>query len=390
MLATVAQAGDTPRKGHIAAAYDLPKVALEVLGGDLTDSVKIDHLINRGSINQAGGYRSAFYSLAPGRARAGVLVVLRRQLVELLGSELLANAYAGINRGWVLAIYRVAKRVGDEEVAALALKVYTLIVTVEMALACPADAHPKLRLRCVAPGGRSGDRNGMSSVRDESRALETTGRPLVRTYTGQLWVEVWMVRHAIEEGILPRIAPAPLSEVRTRWPLRVRYFTDGHEADFFQGMPTAMGALDRVSVRYDMAPGPGDARWQHGMAVESSGWDTWAPRWKSSRPAGWNFPWRPGAPALPERDLGRLVREVVIGEGADVDRPEPTKPPPGPKPPEPTKPKPSTGPPIPASGHHATFRLPGEKATVIVNVLPGNVWKGRRWKKDGGQWQDFE
>lgn len=83
-------------------------------------------------------------------------------------------------------------------------------------------------------------------------------------------------------------------------------------------------------------------------------------------------------------------RVESIDGGTVVEPPEPPQPPPGPKPPEPKKPEPSTGPPIPASGHHVTFRLPKEGVTVIVNVKPGNVWEGRRWKRDGGQWQDFE
>lgn len=334
MLSLIDAANDTPRGAHVAAAFGLREDALRYLGGKLDNEHEIDRRIDKGSINQRNGYLSALYFLRPDTpaVRSLLLRRLRQQLVELLESEFLSTTYGAINRGWVLAVYLAADRIGDAEVASLALEIMRRVVAVEEALECPPNAHSDLKWRTVAPGGRTGDRNGMALERDQARAIETTGKPRWPMREGDREVEVWMVLRAVQNGLLPMIDPAPLNMIGTRWTLDIRYYEEGHEARF-RNMERAIGALDAVSVDYRMSV---LREGTHGGAVEWAGWDEWAPQWKGSRPEGRYLPWRNGAPELPRRNLGRLLREITVG--GDLKTPEkPSNP--RPEKPMPTKPK---------------------------------------------------
>ena len=67
----------------------------------------------------------------------------------------------------------------------------------------------------------------MSADRDACRELETTGRAKFPSLNATN-VELHLVRNAIERGLLPRLPADPLP--RLRWPLVVRLYEHGHEA----------------------------------------------------------------------------------------------------------------------------------------------------------------
>lgn len=363
MLAMTDAENDWPRSAHVSAAFGLEEDALTYLGGDLSNDKEIDRRINRGSINQQNGYLSALYLLRRDtpQVRSLVLRRLRQQLVALLGSELLSTTYGAINRGWVLAFYLAAERFGDQEVADLALEIMARAVAIEEALECPATADTDLRWHTVAPGGRCGDRNGIAMERDQARSIETTSASRWPLREGNRDIETWMIRHAVERGMLPLIEPAPLDSIGLQWTLDIRYYEDGHEARF-RGMENAIGALEAVSVDYRA---PLLREGTHGGAVEWVGWDTWAERWKGSRPAGWNLRWRPGAPDLPKRNLGRLLREVTVGKPQEPERPSKPQNPEKPMPNEPKKP--------PAGKDKRKWRhvaLGSDGQEVVVRVTP--------------------
>lgn len=374
MLAALDAEKDWPRSCHVCAAYDLD--GTHYLGGDLDDAVEISRRINRGSINQRQGYLAELYHQRPDDPMVRGIVVgrLRHQAVELLEGEALSTTYPLINRGWVLAIFLVAQRVGDQEVMRLCLDIMRAVVALESYLECPGDAQPDLRHRTVAPGGRSGDRRGINEDRDQARALETTGRPRFR------WrpmtaanVELYMIRDAINADHLPKIEPAERLP-KLRWPLTVRKYQHGHEAAFAAGMDRTIGPLYGVSVDYRKPLKPNGAR---GGAVEWVAWDEFADAWKGSRPDGWDYPGGPMPRPLPRRDLGRLISEETIGAG-DSDRPAPP-------PPDDDDEEETTVPPprpteleIPPRGEHVLLRQPtpnNQNRFAVIRILPGGRWE---------------
>lgn len=340
MLAVLDAEKDWPRSCHVCAAYDLDGKVY--LGGDLDNEAEIIRRINKGSINQRNGYLSEYFHQRPDDPAVRGIVVgrLRHQAAELLEGELLSTTYPLINRGWVLAMYLVAQRNGDEEVMGLCVDIMRAVVALESYLECPADAHTTLRHRTASPGGRSGDRRGINQDRDQGRALETTGRPRFKWRPMSIAnVELYMLRDSIDAGHLPKIKPAA-NLPRLRWPLTFRKFEHGHEAAFEGGMEGTIGPLYGVSVDYRLPAKPDGVR---GGAVEWVGWDEFADAWKGTRPDGWDYPGGPMPRPLPSRDLGRLISERTIGGGGQTAPPptdddENEEPPVPPKPPQPNPP----------------------------------------------------
>lgn len=332
---------DGPRFCVVHAAYDLPG-GEAWFGGDVDNRALLNARVNSGSLNQSNGFLAEAYHLRPRDRYIRGLVVrrLRHQVdVELLEGEFGSGGYAGHNRGWVQAMFLVAQRVGDREVLELALRVMAAVVAIEDYLEAPADAHRTLRGKSFMPGSRCGDRRGASEARDACREMETTGKQ-ARKMPPQdaTTIEVWMVRNAVVDGLLPKIEPGPL--VNARWPLVIRKYEHGMEAFFPNGMPrfangrpSAIGPLYGVSVDYRKPLLLDGVR---GGAVEWVAWDEFAEKYKGSRPEGWNYPGGPLPRRLPERDLGRQLSSVTLsGPGSP---PEPPKKPPTKEPPVPPKP----------------------------------------------------
>jgi hypothetical protein len=277
-----------------------------------------------------------------------------------------------------VTIASAAKIAGKEALYDLAMRLLATWCSSRWLCTCPDNAHSSVAGRSYIAGRRCGDATGMLQQRDLIVRL-AAHKPIPGGWRWPIVQDVQMEPHAarimVERANLPAVrldAPMP----RLEDALHVEVYEHGHRAwTPLSTMKPGRGGTILWGVQVDYRTGRKD----------SVSWADTGKTYKEAR----QMKGGPMPGPLPGRNLGAVVRSVVIGRGqSSPTPPEPPTPPADPPPPPAGDFDPAL---IPDGGQHATMAFhegPYKGGVAIINVQRGALRKGDakyvRWHRRPG------